>query len=46
MELEKKIITWKQYFANLLNSTIPLDPTENRTFHNAGCNENANIQKS
>ncbi|KAL4104892.1 hypothetical protein QTP88_020168 [Uroleucon formosanum] len=35
MEPEKKIIRWKEYFADLLDGTIPLDPIENKTFQKA-----------
>ncbi|KAL4111931.1 hypothetical protein QTP88_015797 [Uroleucon formosanum] len=35
MKPEKKIIRWKEYFADLLDGTIPLDPIENKTFQKA-----------
>lgn len=35
MEPEKKIIRWKEYFANLLNGAIPPKPIENATYQKA-----------
>jgi len=32
IEPEKKIIRWKEYFADLLNGTIPLNSIENGTY--------------